>query len=310
MPRKWLVGVAAGVLMAGAHAAAQEKPQESAQHSSGARQNSQISAEPRDTNSRLAENCMSDLRAFGSELDREGYWLTGWGSRWGYGTARRGYGAAGPVDRGDTTGTAPTANPRNVVGGPWGSAPYGVMSPRYQIRTLYMAADVLAHRGDESACQQVLRELKQAHDGYVAGLKQAGVEPGEIVDWRVRSLVAAQPITSFRTVSIADVTGTQVRNMKDEMLGTIDDVVIDPTNGKIVYAIMERGGFLGIGEEYIAIPWDRLKATPRFNLVVLDVPETVISQAPTVDPSRFGGAEAFSETDKDVRLFWQKQDAG
>jgi hypothetical protein len=111
-----------------------------------------------------------------------------------------------------------------------------MMSPRYQIRTLYSAAGVLARRGDEVGCESVLTNLQTLYDEYVADLKRAGVEPGEVASWRQQRIISAQSVNKLRTDAL------------------------------------ERGGFWGIGEDYIAVPWKAFKATPGANSVGVGCP--------------------------------------
>lgn len=49
--------------------------------------------------------------------------------------------------------------------------------------------------------------------------------------------------------------GANVENAQGNNLGEIHDVVIDPADGSIAYAVMAAGGFLGLGEKFFAIPW-------------------------------------------------------
>ena len=51
------------------------------------------------------------------------------------------------------------------------------------------------------------------------------------------------------------VEGTPVRRSDGDRIGTIERVMIDKRSGKVAYAVMTFGGFLGIGEEYRALPW-------------------------------------------------------
>jgi uncharacterized protein YrrD len=51
-----------------------------------------------------------------------------------------------------------------------------------------------------------------------------------------------------KVISAAKITGTNVYNTAGDLLGEIHDVMIDKRSGKIAYAIMSFGGFLGIGE--------------------------------------------------------------
>jgi sporulation protein YlmC with PRC-barrel domain len=51
-------------------------------------------------------------------------------------------------------------------------------------------------------------------------------------------------------ISASKVTGTDVYNTDGEHLGVVHDIMLDKRSGKIAYALMSFGGFLGIGERY------------------------------------------------------------
>ena len=55
------------------------------------------------------------------------------------------------------------------------------------------------------------------------------------------------------------VEGTYVYDAKGENIGSIERVMIDKRNGQVAYAVLQFGGFLGIGSDYYPIPWDALK---------------------------------------------------
>jgi sporulation protein YlmC with PRC-barrel domain len=52
--------------------------------------------------------------------------------------------------------------------------------------------------------------------------------------------------------------GADVENRQGEDLGDIADVVIDPQTGRVAYAVLAFGGFLGLGEKYFAVPFSAL----------------------------------------------------
>jgi len=54
------------------------------------------------------------------------------------------------------------------------------------------------------------------------------------------------------------VEGTSVYDPKGESIGSIKRLMIEKISGKVVYAVMSFGGFLGIGEEEHTIPWNKL----------------------------------------------------
>jgi sporulation protein YlmC with PRC-barrel domain len=51
-----------------------------------------------------------------------------------------------------------------------------------------------------------------------------------------------------------DVRGGAVRAANGDTIGEIDRIMIDPSTGRIAYLLLSRGGFLGIGEEWVPIP--------------------------------------------------------
>jgi hypothetical protein len=50
-----------------------------------------------------------------------------------------------------------------------------------------------------------------------------------------------------------------VYNTKCQSMGSIYDIMIDKTSGKVAYAVMSFGGFLGMGNDYHPLPWAVLK---------------------------------------------------
>lgn len=310
MATKLLVSSAATALLIGSaaapvHAQAQQQPaQQQAQQRQEQGQQQQV-----------AQQCLENLRAQARQIDEEGFWLTGWGQRWGGRTTMT---PSTPVGGAPQPGTeAPRTGETGVTGrAPWtvtGMSPFGVRSPRYQISTLFAAANVLAYRGDEEACQAVLGELQSAYDQYTTQLREAGVDPAEITTWRQERIAAAEPVTELQQrgiVTVDNVIGADVRNLQDERLGSVDDIVLDPETGAVSYVVVARGGFFGVGEDHVAVPWQRFSATPDFNTLVLNVPEDALEQAPEIDPERFADLEAFGQVRQRTDEYWQEQQGG
>ena len=77
--------------------------------------------------------------------------------------------------------------------------------------------------------------------------------------------------------------GSKVVNAQNEDLGKIEDLVIDAGAGRIAYAVLSFGGFLGMGDKYFAIPWNAF----RFNLAekhaVLHLDKKQLENAPGFD---------------------------
>jgi hypothetical protein len=54
------------------------------------------------------------------------------------------------------------------------------------------------------------------------------------------------------------VEGTAVYDARGEHIGSIERVMIDKISGHVAYAVLQFGGFLGIGSDYYPLPWDAL----------------------------------------------------
>jgi hypothetical protein len=55
------------------------------------------------------------------------------------------------------------------------------------------------------------------------------------------------------------VEGTAEYGADDQKIGSVQRVMIDKIGGKVSYAVVSFGGFLGIGEDYYPLPWPSLK---------------------------------------------------
>lgn len=81
----------------------------------------------------------------------------------------------------------------------------------------------------------------------------------------------------------AEVVGADIRNMENTILGEIEDVVVEPQNGNITYVIVAHGGFLGWGENQVAVPWQQLRITPNTQnpVFILNISPDVLAEAPS-----------------------------
>jgi hypothetical protein len=84
-----------------------------------------------------------------------------------------------------------------------------------------------------------------------------------------------------QVISASKVTGTDVYNTAGDHLGEVKDVMIDKRSGKIAYAVMSFGGFLGLGEQYHPLPWATLKYDTRQGGYVVGVTVDQLKSAPT-----------------------------
>jgi sporulation protein YlmC with PRC-barrel domain len=76
------------------------------------------------------------------------------------------------------------------------------------------------------------------------------------------------------------VEGMPVFRPSGERIGTIARVMIDKLTGKVAYAVMSFGGFMGIGEDYYPLPWSLLKYDANLDGYAVDLREDQLKGAP------------------------------
>jgi len=86
-----------------------------------------------------------------------------------------------------------------------------------------------------------------------------------------------------RVMSASTLSGDKVLNPVGEELGKINDIMIDVPTGKVAYAVLSFGGFLGLGDKLFAIPWSRLALDEDRKVFVLDVDRATLERAPGFD---------------------------
>ena len=74
-----------------------------------------------------------------------------------------------------------------------------------------------------------------------------------------------------------------VKNPAGKDLGKIEDVMLDVNNGRISYAVLSFGGFLGMGDKLFAIPWNALELSTEEKCFYLDVDKDRLENAPGFD---------------------------
>lgn len=245
--------------------------------------------------SQAAQQCIEDLRRVDQDLAEAGYGRVG---PEGYGT----YGGAYRTRVG-TAGTGGTAGTDAVGTGTMMGT--GLTSPRQDMSTLLRAGYIMAVTGHGEECQTVVQTAEQMGDRYRQALEEGDTQEA-MRQWRGEYLGSAVSVAEMeQPLRIDEILDADVRNMEDEDLGDIEDVVLGP-DGKIEYVLIERGGFLGMGQEQVAVRWKDLKATPSpyRDTLILDVPEQALEQAPTVEDDARTGLLDDEERRRSIDSYW------
>ena len=82
---------------------------------------------------------------------------------------------------------------------------------------------------------------------------------GSLTDGNIANRVNIQEDMSMSILSATTLEGTDVKSAAGESLGDIKDLMIDLTSGRVAYAVIDFGGFLGIGNKLFAVPLEALK---------------------------------------------------
>jgi sporulation protein YlmC with PRC-barrel domain len=97
-------------------------------------------------------------------------------------------------------------------------------------------------------------------------------------------IIKTDPDKKFRSVlSASTLTGDPVRNAAGEHLGKIDEIMIDIPSGRVAYAVLSFGGFLGMGDKLFAVPWSALKVDEDEKCFILNLDRQSIEHAPGFD---------------------------
>jgi sporulation protein YlmC with PRC-barrel domain len=94
----------------------------------------------------------------------------------------------------------------------------------------------------------------------------------------------------------SELIGTKVEGTDGKNLGKIRDLVIDPDDGSINYAVLDFGGIAGIGDKYFAVPWEALNWTEDKKKLTLDVTKKDLKQAPGFDKNNWPDLSDQKET--------------
>ncbi|MCK2089178.1 PRC-barrel domain-containing protein [Thauera aromatica] len=77
--------------------------------------------------------------------------------------------------------------------------------------------------------------------------------------------------------------GNDVYNRQEDDLGEIKEIMLDVHSGRVAYAVLSFGGFLGMGKKLFAVPWSALTLDTEHKRFVLDIDKERLASAPGFD---------------------------
>ena len=109
------------------------------------------------------------------------------------------------------------------------------------------------------------------------------------------------PTVSGHTTAIraSRVIGTEVKDKSGNVIGKIEDLILDKTDNAIMFAVVGFGGFLGMNEKYHPVPWSALDYVESEDSYVVPYTKEELNAAPADSLeklTRGEGAAAYSKS--------------
>ncbi|MDX2263622.1 MAG: PRC-barrel domain-containing protein [Hyphomicrobiales bacterium] len=98
-----------------------------------------------------------------------------------------------------------------------------------------------------------------------------------------------------RLISSDDVEGTTIYGADGDKIGSIDHLMIERVSGRVAYAVVEFGGFLGLGRKHHPLPWSAFHYDTELEGYRTNVTEDQLKNAPDYDD------ESYADRDWETR---------
>lgn len=93
---------------------------------------------------------------------------------------------------------------------------------------------------------------------------------------------------NHQLISSEDVEGTEVYDTAGNNIGEVDHLMIDKTSGRIGYAVISFGGFMGLGHSHYPVPWNALKYDTSLGGFRTAITEQQLKDAPQFSDDSWG----------------------
>jgi PRC-barrel domain len=97
---------------------------------------------------------------------------------------------------------------------------------------------------------------------------------------RRNTMARATAHPDHQCISSEDIHGTTVYGADDRNIGEIDHLIIDKLSGRVAYAVMSFGGFMGLGHSHYPIPWGVLSYDKSLGGFRTNITEQQLKDAP------------------------------
>ena len=103
--------------------------------------------------------------------------------------------------------------------------------------------------------------------------------------------------TTGHLIAGGKVSGTDVYSLDAEHIGSIEDVMLDKQTGRVSYAVLSFGGFLGLGSKHYPLPWEMLRYDTSLGGYVVKLDKARLERAPVIE-------EGWAERRRMVDDYW------
>ena len=84
-----------------------------------------------------------------------------------------------------------------------------------------------------------------------------------------------------------DIIGKEVISYQGQSLGEIKELMIDAAAGRVTYAVLSFGGFLGLGDKLFAVPWVSLSYDRDRDAFMIKADKELLENAPGFDKDKW-----------------------
>ncbi len=118
-------------------------------------------------------------------------------------------------------------------------------------------------------------------------------QPAQVQEGQTSSLITSDSVE-----------GMPVYDVHGKRIGKVERLMIDKLTGRIAYAILSFGGFLGIGKDHYPIPWSMLTYNEKPDGFQVDITEEELKNAPKIEPGE-NWEQTTRARNEDVYDYWE-----
>ncbi len=106
-----------------------------------------------------------------------------------------------------------------------------------------------------------------------------------------------------RIMRVSELLGANVNDFNQEDVGSMNDLIVNLSNGRVIFATLASGGFLGLGEETYPVPLSAFRYLSDTDEVIVNIDEAQLVGAPGFDSDWPDVTDA--RYDVEVEQFWR-----